>query len=139
MAGFTTVRDLGGSSVNVALRNVINQGKVVGPRIFTSEKSLATTGCHADPQWKQKKEHMGCSWTKRRCCVNSINDAQKLVRQRYKNSADLIKITSTGGVLSVAKSDQNPQFTVEEIKAICDTVKDYGFHVAAHVHSDEGM
>ena len=71
--------------------------------------------------------------------VNSVDDAKKAVRQRYKNGADLIKITATGGVLSVAKSGQNPQFTVEEIKAICDTAKDYGFHVAAHAHGDEGM
>jgi len=49
MAGFTTVRDLGGSGVNVSLRNAINSGKVVGPRIFTAEKSLASTGGHADP------------------------------------------------------------------------------------------
>lgn len=61
------------------------------------------------------------------------------MRQRYKNGADLIKITATGGVLSVAKSGQNPQFTVEEIKTICETAKDYGFHVAAHAHGDEGM
>jgi imidazolonepropionase-like amidohydrolase len=68
-----------------------------------------------------------------------VDDAKKAVRQRYKNGADFIKITATGGVLSVAKSGQNPQFTVEEIKAICDTAKDYGFHVAAHAHGDEGM
>ncbi|MCB0375482.1 MAG: amidohydrolase family protein, partial [Sinomicrobium sp.] len=63
----------------------------------------------------------------------------KAVRQRYKNGADLIKITATGGVLSVAKSGQNPQFTLEEIQAITQTAKDYGFHVAAHAHGDEGM
>lgn len=138
MAGFTTVRDLGGSGVNVALRNAINQGKVVGPRIFTSEKSLATTGGHADPTNGSKKELMGDPGPKEGV-VNSVDDAAKAVRQRYKNGADLIKITSTGGVLSVAKSGQNPQFTVEEIKAICETAKDYGFHVAAHAHGDEGM
>ena len=71
--------------------------------------------------------------------VNGVEDAKKAVRQRYKNGADLIKITATGGVLSVAKSGQNPQFTIEEIKAICETAKDYGFHVAAHAHGDEGM
>jgi imidazolonepropionase-like amidohydrolase len=49
MAGFTTVRDLGGSNVNVSLRNAINKGSVVGPRIFTAGKSIATTGGHADP------------------------------------------------------------------------------------------
>lgn len=138
MAGFTTVRDLGGSGVNVSLRNAINQGKVKGPRIFTAEKALATTGGHADPTNGAKKELMGDPGPKEGV-VNSVDDAKKAVRQRYKNGADLIKITATGGVLSVAKSGQNPQFTVEEIKAICDTAKDYGFHVAAHAHGDEGM
>jgi len=61
------------------------------------------------------------------------------VRQRYKEGSDLIKITATGGVLSVAKSASNPQFTEEEIKAIVSTAKDYGFKVAVHAHGAEGM
>lgn len=138
MNGFTTVRDLGGTGVNVSLRNAINEGKVVGPRIFTAEKSLATTGGHADPTNGGKKELIGDPGPKEGV-VNGIDDAKKAVRQRYKNGADLIKITATGGVLSVAKSGQNPQFTLEEIKAICETAKDYGYHVAAHAHGDEGM
>jgi imidazolonepropionase-like amidohydrolase len=71
--------------------------------------------------------------------VNSPEDAKKAVRQRYKNGADLIKITATGGVMSVAKSGHNPQFTLEEIKAVTSTAKNYGFTVAAHAHGDEGM
>jgi imidazolonepropionase-like amidohydrolase len=138
MAGFTTVRDLGGSGINVSLRNAINQGLVVGPRIFTAEKSLATTGGHADPTNGSNRKLMADPGPKEGV-VNGTEEAKKGVRQRYKNGADLIKITATGGVLSVAKSGQNPQFTVEEIKAICDTAKDYGFHVAAHAHGDEGM
>lgn len=138
MAGFTTVRDLGGTGVNVSLRNAINAGKIVGPRIFTAEKALATTGGHADPTNGSKNELMGDPGPKEGV-VNGVEDAAKAVRQRYKNGADLIKITATGGVLSVAKNGQNPQFTVNEIKAICDTAKDYGFHVAAHAHGDEGM
>jgi imidazolonepropionase-like amidohydrolase len=138
MAGFTTVRDLGGSGVNIALRNAIAQGKVVGPRILTAEKSLATTGGHADPTNGRSKALMGDPGPKEGV-VNSVEDAKKAVRQRYKNGADWIKITATGGVLSVAKSGQNPQFTIEEIKAICDTAKDYGMQVAAHAHGDEGM
>lgn len=138
MSGFTTVRDLGGSGVNVALRNAINAGKVDGPRIFTAEKSLATTGGHADPTNGSKRELMGDPGPKEGV-VNSVEDAKKAVRQRYKNGADWIKITATGGVLSVAKSGQNPQFTVEEIKAICDAAKDYDMNVAAHAHGDEGM
>ncbi|EPR71189.1 Xaa-Pro dipeptidase family enzyme [Winogradskyella psychrotolerans RS-3] len=138
MSGFTTVRDLGGSGVNIALRNAINSGKIVGPRIFTAGKSLATTGGHADPTNGSSKNLMGDPGPKEGV-VNGVEDAKKAVRQRYKNGADLIKITATGGVLSVAKSGQNPQFSTEEIKAICETAKDYGFHVAAHAHGDEGM
>ena len=71
--------------------------------------------------------------------INSVEDAKKAVRQRYKEGSDLIKITATGGVLSVAKSGQNPQFTEEEIRAVVETAKDYDFHVAAHAHGAEGM
>jgi len=138
MAGFTTVRDLGGSGVNVSLRNAINNGKIVGPRIFTAEKSLASTGGHADPTNGSSRKLIGDPGPKEGV-VNSIEDAKKGVRQRYKNGADVIKITATGGVLSVAKNGQNPQFTIEEIKAITETAKDYDMHVAAHAHGDEGM
>ncbi len=138
LAGFTTVRDLGGTGVNVSLRNAIDQGKVDGPRIITVEKSLATTGGHADPTNGRKSDLIGDPGPKEGV-VNSVDDAKKAVRQRYKNGADWIKITATGGVLSVAKSGQNPQFTTEEIKAITQTAKDYGMQVAAHAHGDEGM
>ncbi|WP_037319524.1 amidohydrolase family protein [Salegentibacter sp. Hel_I_6] len=138
MAGFTTVRELGGSGVNIALRDAINKGKVDGPRIFTAGKSLATTGGHADPSNGMNSELTGDPGPKEGV-VNGPEDAAKAVRQRYKNGADLIKITATGGVLSVAKSSSNPQFTEEEIRAIVETAKDYDFHVAAHAHGDEGM
>jgi imidazolonepropionase-like amidohydrolase len=136
--GFTTVRDLGGTGVNINLRNAINAGKISGPRVFTAGKSLATTGGHADPTNGSSRKLIGNPGPKEGV-VNSVEDAKKAVRQRYKNGADCIKITATGGVLSVAKSGDNPQFTIEEIKAICDIAKDYGMHVAAHAHGDEGM
>jgi len=138
MAGFTTVRDLGGSGVNIALRNAINRGAVAGPRIFTAGKSLATTGGHADPSNGYRRDLQGDPGPKEGV-VNSLEDARKAVRQRYKDGADLIKITATGGVLSLAKSGHNPQFTEEEIKMIVETAKDYGFIVAAHAHGAEGM
>ncbi len=136
--GFTTVRDLGGSGVNISLRNAINSGKIPGPRVFTAGKSLATTGGHADPTNGSSRKLIGNPGPKEGV-VNSVEEAKKAVRQRYKNGADCIKITATGGVLSVAKSGDNPQFTLEEIKAICDMAKDYGMHVAAHAHGDVGM
>ncbi len=138
MAGFTTVRDLGGSGVNIALRKAIDNGIVKGPRIFTAGKAIGTTGGHADPTNGMKKELMGDPGPKEGV-VNSPEDAKKAVRQRYKDGADVIKITATGGVMSVAKNGQNPQFTVEEIKAIVETAKDYGMLTAAHAHGDEGM
>ena len=138
MAGFTTVRDLGGSGVNIALRNAINKGTVKGPRIFTAGKSLATTGGHGDPTNGHKMELMGDPGPKDGV-VNSPEDGRKAVRQRYKEGADVIKITATGGVLSVAKSGSNPQFTIEEIKAITETANDYGMLTAAHAHGDLGM
>ncbi|NBU81167.1 MAG: amidohydrolase family protein [Flavobacteriaceae bacterium] len=138
LAGFTTVRDLGGTGVNVSLRNAINAGKVIGPRIFTAEKALASTGGHADPTNGYRKDLMGNPGPKEGV-VNSVEDARQAVRQRYKNGADWIKITATGGVLSVAKSSGNPQFTQEEVAAIVSSAKDYGLKVAAHAHGDEGM
>lgn len=138
MAGFTTVRDLGGSGVNTALRNAINKGFVEGPRIYSAGKAIGTTGGHADPTNGMRADLMGNPGPKEGV-INGIDDARKAVRQRYKNGADVIKITATGGVLSVAKNGQNPQFTLEEIKAICETAKDYDMIVAAHAHGDEGM
>lgn len=138
MAGFTTVRDLGGSGVNVSLRNAINKGTVAGPRIFTAEKAIGTTGGHADPTNGYKKDLMGDPGPAEGV-INSPADARKAVRQRYKNGADLIKITATGGVLSVSKNGVNPQFTQEEINEIVKTAKEYGMSVAAHAHGIEGM
>lgn len=138
MAGFTTVRDLGGSGVNIALRKAIAKGLTPGPRIFTAGKAIATTGGHADPTNGRSYDLMGDPGPKEGV-VNSPEDGRKAVRQRYKEGADVIKITATGGVLSVAKNGQNPQFTIEEIKAITQTARDYGMLSAAHAHGDEGM
>ena len=138
LAGFTTVRDMGGSGVNVSLRDAIREGKIPGPRIFTAEKAIGTTGGHADPTNGSRKSLMGDPGPAQGV-INSPEDGKKAVRQRYKNGADCIKITATGGVLSVAKNGQNPQFTLEEIKSIVSTANDYGMHVAAHAHGDEGM
>lgn len=139
LAGFTTVRDVGDNGVNsVSLRKAITEGWVVGPRIFTSGKSLATTGGHADPTNGLKGDFRRDAGPVDGV-VNGVDDARKAVRQRYKDGADLIKLTATGGVLSLASSGQNPQFSQEELKAIVETAKDYGMAVAVHAHGTEGM
>ena len=139
LAGFTTVRDLGtGYNVSIALKKAIEKGLVKGPRIWNAGQSLATTGGHADRTNGLRGDLMGDPGPIEGV-VNGIEDARKGVRQRYKEGADLIKITATGGILSVAKSGQNPQFTQREIREIVTTATDYDFHVAAHAHGAEGM
>ncbi len=139
LAGFTTVRDLGDNGVNsVAMRKAIDQGWVPGPRIFTSGKSLATTGGHADPTNALRGDYKRDAGPLEGV-INGPDDARKAVRQRYKDGADLIKLTATGGVLSLAANGQNPQFTDEELQAIVSTARDYNMIVAVHAHGTEGM
>lgn len=139
MAGFTTVRDLGDhEGVSIALKKAIHNGWVDGPRIFTAGKSIATTGGHADPTNGLNRELMGDPGPAQGV-ISGPDEARDAVRHRYKEGADLIKITATGGVLSLATSGMNPQFTEEELRAIVETAKDYGFTVAVHAHGAEGM
>jgi imidazolonepropionase-like amidohydrolase len=139
-AGFTTVRDLGGETT-LALRDAINQGLVPGPRIYAAGKSIATTGGHGDPTNGLNHllaDALGAPGPAEGV-VNSPEEARAAVRQRYKDGSDVIKITATGGVLSYAKSGDGPQFTVDEVRAVVDAAKDYGYRVAAHAHGKEGM
>ena len=138
-AGFTTVRQVGDSGfVSISLRDAINKGIVNGPRIFTSGKSIATTGGHADhtngraiDDYEYPVPEDGV--------INGPYEAFTAVRQRYKDGANGIKLTVTGGVLSVAASGDNPQFTQTEVEAVVEAAKDYGFWVAVHAHGSEGM
>ncbi len=142
LAGFTSVRDLGApDGVAISLRNAINAGSIKGPRIYAAGKSIASTGGHADPRngINQDLLHALGYPEPEDGVVDSVDEARKAVRARYKEGADVIKITATGGVLSYAKSADNPQFTVEEIKAIVATAHDYGYTVAAHAHGAEGI
>jgi imidazolonepropionase-like amidohydrolase len=139
LAGFTTVRDLGDEfRASIALRNAINAHKVPGPRIIAAGKAIASTGGHADPTngWARK---FPADPGPEEGVINGVDDARKAVRQRYKDGSDTIKITATGGVLSIAKNGANPQMTEEEIRAVVTTARDYGFKVAAHAHGAEGI
>lgn len=138
-AGFTTVRDLGDSfAASVSLRNAINQGLVDGPRVYTAAKSLATTGGHADPT-NGYRQGLLDSPTPADGVVNGPIQARQAVRARYQEGANLIKLTATGGVLSLAASGDNPQFMMDELEAIVAAARDYGMKVAVHAHGKEGM
>ena len=139
MAGFTTVRELGSAyQLDTAMRDAIARGDIIGPRIFACSGGIGTTGGHADGSngWAR---HFRPDMDPSKGVINGPDEARQAVRQRYQDGADVIKITATGGVLSLAKSGQNPQFTEEELKAIVDTAHDYGMKVAVHAHGEEGM
>ena len=138
MAGFTTVRDVGGTGVNIALRNAIRKGIVVGPRVYTAGKILSSTGGHGDPTHGYRDGlYAEPSFTETVC--DGKESCIKAVRQMYKEGADLIKITASGGVLSLEKDGLGAQFSDEELKAIVETAKDYGMAVAAHAHGAEAI
>ncbi len=137
MAGFTTVRDLGGS-VSIAIRNAINKGQIIGPRIYAAGKIISSTGGHGDAINGLREDLMQLTELNSDV-VNGVDECIKVVRQRYKEGADLIKICSTGGVLSLEKDGSGAQFSEEEIRAIVTTAKDYGMRVACHAHGAEGI
>ena len=139
MAGFTTVRNLGDQwNVSIALRRAIAAGKVKGPRIFTAGRAIGTRGGHADAS-NSWGPYLYSEDPRLNTVCNGPDSCREAVRQRYKDGADSIKITATGGVLSIAKSGSAPQFTDEEIAAIVSTAHDYGLKVAAHAHGAEGI
>lgn len=139
-AGFTTVRELGDSDhVSVALRNGTAQGLIEGPRIFAAGKSLATTGGHADPTNNMRASLIHQPPTPADGVINGPIEARQAVRKRYQDGADLIKLTATGGVLSMASSGDNPQFMMDELESIVETARDYGMRVAVHAHGRDGM
>jgi len=140
-AGFTTVRDLGGGSGSLSLRNAIKAGYIDGPRIFAAGTPIATTGGHADQTNGLNREFSRLKGEPgpKEGVINGPYEARRAIRQRYKEGSDVIKLTVTGGVMSLAKSADNPQFMDDELEAIMTAARDYNFIVAAHAHGAEGM
>jgi imidazolonepropionase-like amidohydrolase len=139
MAGFTTVRDCGGSGVNISLRNAINKGLVDGPNILTAGKAISATGGHMDRSVGLREDAMRSTPGPEDGVADGKDELVKAVRIQFKKGADLIKIASTGGVLDLSKDGSGAQFTIEEIKAVVETAKDYGMKVACHAHGAEGI
>ncbi|MBS0576888.1 MAG: amidohydrolase family protein [Proteobacteria bacterium] len=139
LAGFTTVRNLGDHDYDsVALRNAIDAGAIIGPRIFTAGTAIGSTGGHADDSDGYRHDLQGDPGAKDGI-INSPEDAWKAVRQHYKEGVDLIKIMPSGGVLDESSSVDNAQLTLPEIQAVVAAAHDYGFTVAAHAHGAEAI
>lgn len=137
-AGFTTVRDLGGSGVNIALRNAINAGWAEGPRVLTAGKIISITGGHGDRTTGARNDIFDPPVP-----ADGIADGpdacRTAVRTQFKRGADWIKVAATGGVLSLARDGKLPHYAQDELDAIVKTAQDLGLDVAAHAHGDEGM
>ncbi|MCC6459307.1 MAG: amidohydrolase family protein [Saprospiraceae bacterium] len=138
-AGFTTVRDLGGTGVNIALRNAIQQGWTIGPRILTAGHVISITGGHGDATTGSRWDLFDPPPGAEDGIADGPDACRQAVRTQIKHGADLIKVTATGGVLSLARDGRLPHYAEDELQAIVRTAADLGVSVAAHAHGDEGM
>ena len=142
-AGFTTVRDLGShfvashEFVDVALRNSINKGVIVGPRMLVATKGIGATGGHFDPTNGFRDFLFGREPDYTDGIANGPDEIRKAVRFEVKNGADVIKAAVSGGVLSLTDEVDTPQFTPAEIGAIVDESHRLRKKVAVHCHGDQ--
>jgi imidazolonepropionase-like amidohydrolase len=135
-AGFTTVRDVGaGEFIDVALRNAINRGDVVGPRMQVATLTVGATGGHNDLSgFSPYLKFEGFSGI-----ADGVDEIRKLIRFEVKNGADWIKVMATAGVLSEEESVGAPQYSQEEMNAVVQEATMWGKKVAAHAHGAEGI
>lgn len=136
--GFTTVRDVGGGAgIDLALRNAIANGAVLGPRVLAAGPSLSITGGHGDSNDLPEFVHVdteiesGVSY--------GPYGFRERVREHVKRHVDLIKILATGGVLSYGDVWDIPQFNLDEVQAVVDESTKFERRVAAHAHGDKGI
>ncbi|MGA8533367.1 MAG: amidohydrolase family protein [Candidatus Tumulicola sp.] len=137
--GFTTVRDVGGGAgIDLAIRDAVNAGAVVGPRIFAAGQALSITGGHGDsndvPGWVEEDPSVK---------IGAISYGpygfRELVREHVKIHVDHIKILATGGVLSYGDVWDIPQFNLDEVQAVVEESTKFRRKVAAHAHGDPGI
>lgn len=135
-AGFTACRNLGSwDYVDVALRNSINAGKTIGPRLFVSGPYIGSTGSHGDLNGFSPYVHI----QQETGVADGVDGVRKRVRTNIKYGADVIKFGATAGVLSEEESVGAPQYSQEEMNAIVAEATLWGKKVAAHAHGTEGI
>jgi imidazolonepropionase-like amidohydrolase len=135
-AGFTSVRNVGaGEFIDVAMRNAINEGRMVGPRMMVSGLAIGATGGHGDLNGFSPYLHFdGFS-----NIADGVDEIRKLVRLDVKRGADVIKVIAGAGVLSEEQSVGAPQYTQEELNALVQEATMWGRKVAAHAHGAEAI
>jgi imidazolonepropionase-like amidohydrolase len=139
MAGFTTVRDLGGTGVNISLRKAIQKGSVDGPRIITAGRAISASGGHMDGSDGFRDDAFNHKMGPDDGIADGRDELIKAVRLQIKRGSNVIKIASTGGVLDLSENASGAEFSIDEIKAVVETARDYGLKVACHAHGAEGI
>jgi imidazolonepropionase-like amidohydrolase len=135
MAGFTTVRNVGSANYNdVGLKQAIDEGYAVGPRIVPAANAIGATGGHCDetyfpPSFNRKGVAVG----------DGVQQLRQRVREQRKYGAETIKVCATGGVFSRNTEPGQQQLSVEELTAIADEAHQWGLKVAAHAHGADGI
>lgn len=139
-AGFTMVRDVGSDQlIDVSLRDAINNGSIEGPRMLASTFALGSTGGHADNltgfnpniDWKYNKDFTGVA--------DGVDEIRKRVRNNIKWGADWIKFMASGGITTDEETPGLPQYSFEEMKALCDEAHLWNRKVCAHAHGTEAI
>jgi imidazolonepropionase-like amidohydrolase len=135
LAGFTTVRDVGGSTrAIIALKKGVEKGVIPGPRMWVAGEPLGPTGGHGDPANGLDPDLSGVGWSD--SLVDSPEAARRIVRTMRRQGVDLIKIMPSGGVMSIGDDPKLQLMTDDEIKAVIDTAHSLGMKVAAHAHGE---
>src|SRR6516225_4789118 len=138
LAGFTTVRDVGSSDlIDVSLRNAINAGKILGPRMLVAVNAIGSRGGHCDPTGGFRPELLKEPGPEQGV-ASGPDEIRAAVRFDAKHGADVIKTCATGGVLSEADKVDSPQLTQAELDALVDEAHALGRKTAAHAHGAEG-
>lgn len=136
-AGFTTVRDLGQRSRAIfALKRAINEGLIAGPRLLIAGSTVTPTGGHG--QTYGYRDEVNALFASSGVC-DGVEDCRRAVRLQVARGADVIKLVSTGGVLSDIKAGVDQQFTDDELLSIVRTAHGLGRKVAAHAHGAGGL
>ncbi len=134
-AGFTTVRNVGSENYNdVAYKQAIDEGLMVGPRIVPAAYALGATGGHCDstffpPSFNQRGKAVG----------DTPDELRTRVREQRKYGAEVIKVCATGGVFSRNTEPGQQQLSEGELRAIADEAHQWGLKTAAHAHGAAGI
>jgi imidazolonepropionase-like amidohydrolase len=140
LAGFTTVRDLGGNPrLTLSLRDAINAGQITGPTIYAAGQGISVSGGHGDARNGLNRDLYGVEAERIINTCNGPDDCRRAVREQISFGVDVIKFSATGGVLSNVPGGLNQHMTIDEMRAIVETARMFDRRVAAHAHGVDGV